>query len=46
MLMVEQHEEPAIVGGDLHGKYRFLQLHFHWGRDPTEGSEHTIDGRK
>lgn len=46
MVMVEQHAELAVVGGDLEGKYKFLQLHFHWGMVKTEGSEHTIDGRR
>ncbi|XP_050740226.1 uncharacterized protein LOC127010338 [Eriocheir sinensis] len=46
MVMVEQHAEPAVVGGDLEGKYKFLQLHFHWGKVTTEGSEHTIDGKR
>ena len=22
------------------------QFHFHWGKDDTQGSEHTIDGKK
>ncbi len=25
-------------------KYRFLQLHFHWGQNDSVGSEHTVDG--
>ncbi|KAK4004490.1 hypothetical protein OUZ56_006224 [Daphnia magna] len=36
---------PYITGGSLDGRYKFLQLHFHWGCD-AEGSEHTVDGAK
>jgi carbonic anhydrase len=25
--------------------YRFHQLHFHWGKDDTRGSEHQLDGK-
>lgn len=35
-----------ISGGGLPGKYIAAQLHFHWGRDHSEGSEHTFRGRK
>ena len=24
--------------------YQILQLHFHWGKDDTRGSEHTLGG--
>ncbi|XP_057372191.1 carbonic anhydrase 2-like [Daphnia carinata] len=36
---------PYITGGSLDGRYKLLQLHFHWGCD-ANGSEHTIDGVK
>ena len=26
--------------------YKLLQLHFHWGSDDTQGSEHTVDGKR
>ena len=26
--------------------YELLQIHYHWGEDVTEGSEHTVDGSK
>jgi len=26
--------------------YKLWQVHFHWGKDATEGSEHTVDGTK
>uniref|UniRef100_A0A8C8SWI5 Carbonic anhydrase n=1 Tax=Pelusios castaneus TaxID=367368 RepID=A0A8C8SWI5_9SAUR len=35
-----------ITSGGLHGKYRAVQLHFHWGSLKENGSEHTIDGRQ
>lgn len=37
-------ERPYIANGPLIGKYVFSQLHFHWGCNNMEGSEHTIDG--
>ncbi|XP_045125786.1 carbonic anhydrase 2-like [Portunus trituberculatus] len=46
MVMLEQKNPPALFGGDLDGQYNFLQYHFHWGKDSSEGSEHTIDGKK
>ncbi|XP_044735898.1 carbonic anhydrase 2-like [Chrysoperla carnea] len=39
-------EGPYLAGGNLHGKYVFSQLHFHWGKSSDEGSEHTVDGKK
>ena len=35
-----------ISGGGLNGNYTAVQLHFHWGRNNNEGSEHTFRGRK
>lgn len=37
-------ERPYLSGGPFRGKYVFSQLHFHWGKDNMEGSEHTVDG--
>ncbi|XP_055841183.1 carbonic anhydrase 1-like [Episyrphus balteatus] len=37
---------PTISGADLFHSYSFESLCFHWGYSNTEGSEHTIDGRK
>ena len=34
----------VLSGGPLDGSYQILQLHFHWGKDNTKGSEHTYDG--
>ncbi|XP_066262380.1 putative carbonic anhydrase 3 [Euwallacea similis] len=39
-------ERPYITNGSLSGKYVFSHIHFHWGANDTEGSEHTIDGRQ
>ncbi|XP_049775952.1 carbonic anhydrase 2-like [Schistocerca cancellata] len=33
-----------LTGGPLLGRYVFSQLHFHWGQQDTEGSEHTLQG--
>jgi len=33
-----------LSGGPLSENYQILQLHFHWGKDNTKGSEHTYDG--
>lgn len=33
-----------LSGGPLSESYQILQLHFHWGKDNTKGSEHTYDG--
>lgn len=39
-------ERPFLTGGPFLGNYVFSQLHFHWGADNMEGSEHAIDGGK
>lgn len=36
---------PKISGGPLRDTYTFEQLHFHWGPDSSQGSEHTINGQ-
>uniref|UniRef100_A0A8D0F4M4 Alpha-carbonic anhydrase domain-containing protein n=1 Tax=Strix occidentalis caurina TaxID=311401 RepID=A0A8D0F4M4_STROC len=36
----------TISGGGLPGRYRALQLHFHWGSPVRNGSEHTLDGHQ
>ena len=40
----EKIRRYIMKGGDLNGKYQFLQLHFHWGNNSSQGSEHTVDG--
>uniref|UniRef100_A0A182LT46 Carbonic anhydrase n=1 Tax=Anopheles culicifacies TaxID=139723 RepID=A0A182LT46_9DIPT len=37
---------PMMRGGPLKTVYFFEQMHFHWGPNNTQGSEHTIDGRR
>ncbi|XP_068910043.1 carbonic anhydrase 3-like isoform X2 [Tenebrio molitor] len=45
ILSAKWHQErPYISDGPLIGNYVFSQLHFHWGKNDAEGSEHTIDG--
>lgn len=34
---------PMLTGGPLKSTYIFEQLHFHWGADKDQGSEHYID---
>ncbi|CAL4091117.1 unnamed protein product [Meganyctiphanes norvegica] len=33
-----------VSQGGLKDDYIFAQMHFHWGADSAQGSEHTIDG--
>ncbi|XP_053310778.1 carbonic anhydrase 4-like [Spea bombifrons] len=35
-----------IQGGGLPGHFKAIQLHFHWGSDKVNGSEHSIDGER
>ncbi|XP_033747437.1 carbonic anhydrase-like [Pecten maximus] len=36
----------TVAGGGLPGNtYKTAQLHFHWGHDNSDGSEHNYDGR-
>ena len=36
----------SMSGGGLPEAFFLLQFHMHWGYNPFQGSEHTIDGRK
>nr|XP_023664052.1 carbonic anhydrase 15-like isoform X1 [Paramormyrops kingsleyae] len=36
----------SVSGGGLPGSYQAQQLHFHWGSSSTNGSEHTVNGRR
>lgn len=38
--------EPTMSGGPLVGTYRLANVHFHWGYDNTDGSEHAINSKK
>ena len=33
---------PILSGGGLTHKYKFSQVHFHWGQKNSEGSEHRV----
>ena len=35
-----------MTGGGLAGTFRVIQFHFHFGSDGTQGSEHTVDGKR
>ena len=34
-----------FLGAGLPNSYNVEQLHFHWGNNSNEGSEHEIDGK-
>ena len=36
---------PDVLTTNHIGDYRVLQLHMHWGRNDTEGSEHVVNGK-
>ncbi|XP_010785063.1 carbonic anhydrase 15 [Notothenia coriiceps] len=36
----------SVSGGGLPDVYQTIQLHFHWGGPASNGSEHTVDGRR
>lgn len=38
--------QGILRGGQLEGDYQILQLHFHWGANDKQGSEHTVDGKE
>ncbi|GAB6030171.1 Carbonic AnHydrase [Chamberlinius hualienensis] len=37
---------PTLSGGGLKDYYVFDSLHFHWGKDNSAGSEHTVSGKQ
>ncbi|XP_026322272.1 carbonic anhydrase 2-like isoform X2 [Hyposmocoma kahamanoa] len=39
-------ERPYIEGGPFLEKHVFSQIHFHWGANLMEGSDHIVDNRK
>ncbi|XP_021208935.1 carbonic anhydrase 1 isoform X1 [Bombyx mori] len=39
-------ERPYLEGGPFQDKHIFSQIHFHWGADMMEGSDHTVDDRR
>ncbi|XP_057662699.1 carbonic anhydrase 1-like [Diorhabda carinulata] len=42
-LSIQQGNIPSIGGGPLNSTYNFYQLHFHWGKNDSEGSENLIN---
>jgi hypothetical protein len=36
---------PKIAYGGLPGVFKLVGLHFHWGSDDSQGSEHRVDNR-
>ncbi|KAG7471268.1 hypothetical protein MATL_G00122900 [Megalops atlanticus] len=45
-VQVDLQHTAKISGGHLPSTYKALQLHLHWGKDGSPGSEHTIDGEQ
>lgn len=43
MLRANESDAAMIIGGPLNETYVFEQLHFHWGKNDTEGSEDLIN---
>lgn len=39
-------QTPVLYGGPLAEGYVFEFIHFHWGGNDSEGSEHHLNGRK
>ncbi|XP_030033469.1 carbonic anhydrase 1-like isoform X2 [Manduca sexta] len=39
-------KRPYLEGGPFAEKHILSQIHFHWGADMTEGSDHTVDKRR
>ncbi|XP_017789555.1 PREDICTED: carbonic anhydrase 1-like [Habropoda laboriosa] len=39
-----QQENHYISGGPFTGNYAFSHIHFHWGENEMNGSEHAVDG--
>jgi Eukaryotic-type carbonic anhydrase len=37
-------DAPKMFGGPLPAEYTLLQMHFHWGEQDSEGSEHSNSG--
>ncbi|XP_034665121.1 carbonic anhydrase 6 [Drosophila subobscura] len=41
-----EKQNPALAGCNLETVYLAQQLHFHWGSERSQGSEHTIDSQR
>ncbi|XP_046901666.1 carbonic anhydrase 15 [Hypomesus transpacificus] len=45
-IVLEVGSGMSVSGGGLPGVYNTVQLHFHWGSTSSNGSEHTMNGRR
>ncbi|KAM8828565.1 carbonic anhydrase 15 isoform 2-T2 [Spinachia spinachia] len=45
-IVLQVGDGMSVSGGGLAGVYHTVQMHFHWGGVATNGSEHTVDGRR
>lgn len=45
-MSVKTNQIAKISGGPLVGKYKFQQLHYHWGPNDEEGSENRINNNR
>jgi len=41
----EPNAVSSLIGGPIEHEHKFLQFHFHWGKNDSEGSEHLVDGK-
>ncbi|XP_018318540.1 uncharacterized protein LOC108732314 [Agrilus planipennis] len=44
-LVIDNPTEFNISGGPLKGCYKMNEVHFHWGEEDDDGSEHTFGGK-
>jgi len=42
---VTAEDTPIMEGGGLPNRYKFSQVHFHWGSEDGQGSEHQVNGK-
>ena len=40
-----EDQKFVISGGPMNDEYQLAQLHFHWGSESGQGSEHNVDGQ-
>ena len=46
LVQVNVEGDYHMEGGPLPSVYQLTQLHFHWGSQEGQGSEHKIDGKQ
>jgi hypothetical protein len=44
--VLEKDIIPYIDGSDFSEKFFLISFHFHWGFNPYQGSEHSLNGTK